>query len=111
MLKLFEMPYGGTVTVFSMLPIVLCGYFLGTRRGVMAGFCVGLLNLILGPYIIHPVCVARIVAEELELGADPIIAAFLHDVVEDTHYTIGFRLSPVWRTKPTAKLGKKCKKQ
>ena len=55
MLKLFEMPYGGTVTVFSMLPIVLCGYFLGTRRGVMAGMCVGLLNLIFGPYIIHPV--------------------------------------------------------
>ncbi len=40
------------------------------------------------PYIIHPVNVARIVAEELELGADPVIAAFLHDVVEDTHYTI-----------------------
>lgn len=55
MFKLFEMPYGGTVTVFSMLPIVLCGYFLGTRRGVMAGMCVGLLNLIFGPYIIHPI--------------------------------------------------------
>ena len=55
MLKLFEMPYGGTVTVFSMLPIVLCAYFLGTRRGVMAGMCVGLLNLIFGPYIIHPI--------------------------------------------------------
>jgi GTP pyrophosphokinase len=40
------------------------------------------------PYIIHPVSVARIVAEELELGADPVIAAFLHDVVEDTSYTI-----------------------
>ena len=40
------------------------------------------------PYIIHPVNVARIVAEELELGVDPIIAAFLHDVVEDTPYTI-----------------------
>jgi GTP pyrophosphokinase len=40
------------------------------------------------PYIIHPVCVARIVAEELELGADPVIAAFLHDVVEDTEYSI-----------------------
>lgn len=40
------------------------------------------------PYIIHPVCVARIVAEELELGVDPVIAAFLHDVVEDTSYTI-----------------------
>lgn len=40
------------------------------------------------PYIIHPIAVARIVAEELELGANPIIAAFLHDVVEDTDYTI-----------------------
>lgn len=40
------------------------------------------------PYIIHPVNVARIVAEELELGVDPVIAAFLHDVVEDTPYTI-----------------------
>ncbi len=54
-LKLFEMPYGGTVTVFSMLPIALCGYLLGTRRGVMAGMCVGFLNLIFGPYVIHPV--------------------------------------------------------
>ena len=40
------------------------------------------------PYIIHPIAVARIIAEELELGANPIIAAFLHDVVEDTEYTL-----------------------
>ena len=40
------------------------------------------------PYIIHPISVTRIVAEELELGANPVIAAFLHDVVEDTPYTI-----------------------
>ena len=40
------------------------------------------------PYIIHPIEVARIVAVELELGAKPVTAAFLHDVVEDTEYTI-----------------------
>jgi GTP pyrophosphokinase len=40
------------------------------------------------PYIVHPVAVAMIVAKELELGANPVIAAFLHDVVEDTAYTI-----------------------
>ena len=40
------------------------------------------------PYIIHPIAVATIIAEELELGANPVIAAFLHDVVEDTDCTI-----------------------
>lgn len=55
MIKLFEMPQGGSVTLLSILPIAVCGYLLGTRRGVMAGFCVGLINLIFGPYVIHPV--------------------------------------------------------
>ena len=40
------------------------------------------------PYISHPVAVARIVAEELELGANPVMAAFLHDVVEDCPFTV-----------------------
>ncbi len=40
------------------------------------------------PYIIHPVAVARIVAEELQLGPNPVIAAFLHDVAEDTAFTL-----------------------
>lgn len=40
------------------------------------------------PYIIHPIAVATIVAMELELGDNPIISAFLHDVVEDTDYTV-----------------------
>ena len=40
------------------------------------------------PYIIHPIAVATIVAIELKLGANPVIAAFLHDVVEDTDYTM-----------------------
>lgn len=40
------------------------------------------------PYILHPIAVANIAAEELVLGANPVIACFLHDVVEDTDYTI-----------------------
>ena len=39
-------------------------------------------------YISHPVAVALIVAKELGLGANPVIAAFCHDVCEDTSYTI-----------------------
>ncbi len=40
------------------------------------------------PYIIHPIAVALIIANELQLGAAPVCAAFLHDVVEDTPCTI-----------------------
>lgn len=40
------------------------------------------------PYIVHPIAVARIVGVELGLDANVVIAAFLHDVVEDTDYTL-----------------------
>lgn len=40
------------------------------------------------PYIFHPISVAQICATELRLGVTSITCALLHDVVEDTHYTL-----------------------
>ena len=40
------------------------------------------------PYIMHPLAVAQIVCEEIGLGSTSICCALLHDVVEDTDYTV-----------------------
>jgi GTP pyrophosphokinase len=40
------------------------------------------------PYILHPISVARIVVQEIGLGYKSICAALLHDVVEDTNYSV-----------------------
>jgi len=43
------------------------------------------------PYIVHPLCVSRIVVEEIGLGTTSVVAALLHDVVEDNpEYTLDF---------------------
>lgn len=51
-LKLFHLPYGGSVTLFSMLFICLIGYWFGTKTGLMAAFAYGILQLVTDPFII-----------------------------------------------------------
>jgi len=54
-IRLFQMPQGGSITAFSMLPIVLVGYWYGVKAGISAGIVYGLLRLMLGATVIHPV--------------------------------------------------------
>jgi len=51
-LKLFHLPMGGSITLFSMLFVVLIGYWYGLRTGIMAAVAYGLLQLIIDPYIL-----------------------------------------------------------
>ena len=51
---LFRLPQGGSITLLSMLPVMLAGYLYGTKDGLVVGIAVGLVNLIMGPYVIHP---------------------------------------------------------
>lgn len=55
MFTVFNLPYGGSVTLFRMFFICLIGYLYGTRAGVLTGVACGLLDLILKPYVVHPV--------------------------------------------------------
>lgn len=54
-ITIYSLPQGGSVSLFGMLPIVICAYFFGTRRAVMCGMCVGMIDLIFKPYVIHPI--------------------------------------------------------
>ena len=40
------------------------------------------------PYLLHPIAVAKIVRDEVGLGVKSVVASLLHDVVEDTEYTV-----------------------
>lgn len=53
-IKLLDFPWGGSVTLFSMLIIVLPGYFFGLGAGLITGVAYGALQLIIDPYVIFP---------------------------------------------------------
>ena len=54
--KLFELPFGGSATLASMLPIILISFIYGPIIGIFTGFVYGILNFVIGPaYIVHPI--------------------------------------------------------
>lgn len=53
-IKLASLPFGGSITLFSMLFVSLIGYFYGAKTGLITGIAYGILQLITGPYIYAP---------------------------------------------------------
>ena len=53
MIKVIKLPMGGSVTLFSMLLIVLIGYWYGIKTGLTAAIAYGVLQLLLDPYILN----------------------------------------------------------
>lgn len=52
--KLFSFPWGGSVTLLSMLVICLPGYFFGLGAGLLTGIAYGVLQLLIDPYVLYP---------------------------------------------------------
>lgn len=53
--KLPSLPNGGSVTLFSMLVVTLIGYWYGAGPGITAAVAYGILQFMVGPYVVHPV--------------------------------------------------------
>ncbi|TCQ03285.1 energy-coupled thiamine transporter ThiT [Serpentinicella alkaliphila] len=54
-IKFIQMPQGGSLTPFSMLFIIAIGYFFGLKSGLMVGTVYGLVQLVLGGWVMHPI--------------------------------------------------------
>lgn len=54
-IKIVSLPFGGSITLFSMLFISLTGYFYGLRAGILTGTAFGILQFILNPYVYAPI--------------------------------------------------------
>ncbi len=54
-IKFAHLPFGGSITLFSMFFICLIGYMYGTKVGILTGIAYGFLQLIIDPMIMHPV--------------------------------------------------------
>mgnify|MGYP003293520729 CR=1 FL=1 len=52
MIKFYHLPAGGSTTLFSMLFVVLVGYFYGIKIGITSAIAYGLLQLLIDPYVI-----------------------------------------------------------
>lgn len=52
-IKLFRLPFGGSVTLFSMLFICLIGYWFGPKTGVLTGLAYGILQFLQEPYVLN----------------------------------------------------------
>ncbi|RKD33249.1 energy-coupled thiamine transporter ThiT [Lacrimispora algidixylanolytica] len=55
LIKFASLPFGGSITLFSMLFICLIGYVFGVRTGIMTGVAYGILQFIMNPYIFAPI--------------------------------------------------------
>lgn len=51
-IKLFKLPFGGSVTLFSMLFIVLIGYWYGAKIGILTGLVYGIFQFLQEPYVL-----------------------------------------------------------
>lgn len=52
--RLIKLPYGGSVTLFSMLSICLIGYWYGPKAGILTGAAYSILQFLQEPYILSP---------------------------------------------------------
>ncbi len=92
MMKVFSFPFGGSVTLCSMLFISLIGYIYGPGTGILTGLAYGVLQFLIEPYIYSPMQV--LVDYPLAFGALGLSGFFAN---AKFGLVKGYLLGVVWR--------------
>jgi thiamine transporter len=98
LLKIFQMPQGGSVTPASMLPIILFALCFGPAWGLSVAFLFSVLQLAIGAYILSP---AQVLLDYTlafsALGVAGFFAAKASARIEETNILSRLRLIPFWK--------------
>ena len=98
LLKLFEMPQGGAVTLASMLPIILYGLCFGPVWGFGVAFLYSVLQLAIGAYFLSPMQVLLDYTLAFSaLGLASFFAAKVSTRIQESNILNRLRLIPLWK--------------
>ena len=98
LIKLYEMPQGGSVTLASMLPIILYALCFGPTWGLAVAFLYSLLQIMIGGYILAPVQVLLdYTLAFTSLGVAGFFAAKSSLRKSETNILFRLRLIPFWK--------------
>ena len=98
LVKIFEMPQGGSVTLASMLPIILYAFCFGPVWGIAVAFLYSLLQTFIGGYILSPMQVLLdYTLAFTALGFAGFFAARAKDRIEESNILHRLRLIPEWK--------------
>lgn len=98
LLKVYEMPQGGSVTPASMLPIILFALCFGPAWGLGAAFLYSVLQIVIGGYIMAP---AQVLCDYTlaftALGTAGFFAARYSERIAEKNILYRLRLIPYWK--------------
>ena len=97
LIKLFEMPQGGSVTPASMLPIIFFALSFGLKKGICASFCLSLLQLIGGTLVSFPQVMFDYIIAFTAVGLAGIFAASYKKRIETANPIKRLKLISFWR--------------
>ena len=92
-IKVFSLPQGGSITPGEMIPLIIFALRYGAGKGVLVGAVYGLIDMLIGGYVIHPA--QAILDYILAFGSMGLAGLFSNEFIREGSFTGAFKGSLV----------------